>query len=125
MARKNFKLSLKFFGLFQIVQRIGQVAYRLDLPCTIAIHPVFHISSYLEKKLGQHHSPLSTLPPMDFQGELAPEPEVILQRHGRKHNNRVVVDVLVQWQGTSPQDATWEPYWSLHKKFPHLVVNVL
>ena len=42
--RVNEKLSLKFFGPFTILQRVRQVAYKLDLLDGCALHPVFHIS---------------------------------------------------------------------------------
>ena len=38
------KFSPKFYGPFQIVQRIGEVAYKVALPEGYPIHPVFHIS---------------------------------------------------------------------------------
>jgi hypothetical protein len=39
------KLSPRFIGPFQILQRVGEVAYRLDLPEQLAdVHDVFHIS---------------------------------------------------------------------------------
>ena len=40
----NMKLSPRFYGPFQIVERLGKVAYRLALPTTSRIHPIFHVS---------------------------------------------------------------------------------
>ena len=55
-TRASMKLSPRFYGPYQITERIRAVAYRLKLPEDAKIHPVFHVSC-LKPKLGEHESP--------------------------------------------------------------------
>ncbi|XP_070036682.1 uncharacterized protein [Nicotiana tomentosiformis] len=49
---KKGKLSLRYVGRYRIIQKIGRVAYRLELPPDISlVHPVFHVSM-LKKVVG-------------------------------------------------------------------------
>ena len=62
LARRRFeKLAARYYGPFQVVQRLGQVAYRLELPDTAAIHPEFHVSQLRHAHGVNVSSPL--LPP--------------------------------------------------------------
>ena len=114
--RLNHKLAPKFFGPFPIVSRIGSVAYRLQLPLTSKIHPVFYISQ-LRKHVGPY--PLQcTLPELDAQGLIAAEPVAVLDRKLGKKGNHAVVYVLIQWSTGSKEDATWELYTEMEKHLP-------
>lgn len=50
--RSNNKLSARNYRPYQIIPKIGSVAYKLELPATAQIHPIFHVS-LLKKKIGE------------------------------------------------------------------------
>ena len=53
--KKNNKLSPRYYGPYQIMQNIGSVAYKLELPPTTKIHLIFHVSC-LKKAIGQNNN---------------------------------------------------------------------
>ncbi|KAA8519441.1 hypothetical protein F0562_013684 [Nyssa sinensis] len=116
--RKNAKLAPKYFGPFQILQKLGTVAYKLDLPSSSKLHPVFHVS-LLKPKLGQGTVVQPSLPPTSPDGQLQLEPIAILDRKLIKKHDRPFTMVLVQWSNSIPEDATWESWYSLQQRFPH------
>ena len=87
--RANHKLSAKFYGPFQIIAKIGKVAYKLKLPSSVGIHDVFHVS-----QLKPFHSafPLTvTLPTMRKSATELRVPQAILERRVQKVHNSVEV----------------------------------
>ena len=48
-GRRNMKLSQRFYVSFRILERIGEFAYRLELPPTTLLHLVFHVSQNSKK----------------------------------------------------------------------------
>ena len=113
------KLSPKYFGPFQVIARVGPIAYKLQLLSEARIHPVFHVSSQ-KKKVGNGVPVQSRLPPILDQGVLQHKPERILAKHMVKLWKRAVTEILVQWQGCDESDATWEGYYKLKERFPDL-----
>ncbi|KAF7124493.1 hypothetical protein RHSIM_Rhsim12G0205800 [Rhododendron simsii] len=116
--QRNMKLAPRFYGPFQVISKIGKVAYKLLLPDTAQIHPVFHVS-LLKKKLGTGVVATPTLPPVNEEGNMQIEPVAVLERKMVKRNNRAVVQWLVQWSRSFPEDATWIDYEELVSKFPN------
>jgi hypothetical protein len=74
---KNNKLSPKYYGPYKIMQKIGSVAYKLELPSSSKIHPVFHVSC-LKRVIGNNIPTQTILLELDEEGRIILEPECIL-----------------------------------------------
>nr|KYP34432.1 Transposon Ty3-I Gag-Pol polyprotein [Cajanus cajan] len=105
VAHRNcVKLNPKFFGPFKVLDRIGAVAYKLDLPTSSRIHPVFHVS-----QLQRHIGDLVSSPALPLNAADAisdKEPKAILDRATVKRGNQAVTKVLVKWKHHLLEDAT-------------------
>eukprot|EP00253_Pinus_taeda_P027776 PITA_27776 len=102
------KLSPKFYALYQVLQRIGEVANKLALPPIAKIHPVFHVSCH-KKVIGNNCRIQTSLPELDEEGSIWLQPEQVLDTQERHLHGRMIKEVLVKWKDTSPEDVTWEP----------------
>jgi hypothetical protein len=102
VANRPFpKLAYKFFGPYKIIERIGDVAYKLELPSHSEIHPVFHISQL--KPFTPDYTPVySELPAITDLEATNAVPEYVLQRHLVKKGNTVVPQEFVKLSGLSP-----------------------
>jgi hypothetical protein len=115
--RNSLKLQTKFYGPFRIIQKVGQVAYKLLLPEGTQIHPVFHVSQ-LKRHLGPKAIPIPHLPLIDDKGMIHTTPVAVLQTRQIPRNNLPVVQWLVQWDNLPTGDATWEDADFIKHTFP-------
>jgi len=76
------KLAPKFYGPYQVLHRIGLLAYKLALPPYSKIHRLFHVSC-LKKVMGQHCRFQTTLHELDEEGTICLQPEVVLNNMER------------------------------------------
>ena len=104
----------RWVGPFKVLQKINPVAYKLDLPASLRIHPVFHASLLKAYEPGRVEPPP---PPEVVDGELEWQVEAILahkdvQVKRKKNRSRTPVfkrQYLVKWLGEDESHNTWEP----------------
>jgi hypothetical protein len=93
-SRANQKLSFRFFGPYQIIEKIGSVAYKLQLPASSSIHPVFHVSQ-LKGVVPVTH----TATPLPDALDGLQVPHRILQKPVASSGADVRLQALIQWTG--------------------------
>jgi hypothetical protein len=103
------KLSLRYIGPFTILAHVGSLAYRLQLPDSMAgVHLVFHVS-ILRKFLRDPDHQIER-EPIAVQQDLTPEcrPVCFLESSERVMRKRSIKYVKVLWTNQSKREATWE-----------------
>jgi hypothetical protein len=106
------KLAPRYYGPFQVIERIGSLAYRLHLPAKARIHDVFHVV-FLKKFEGDAPSVLAALPPV-LHGRAVPVPARVVRARPTQDS----WEMLVQWVGRDAGDATWEDLIQFKEAYP-------
>ncbi|XP_044478762.1 uncharacterized protein LOC123205787 [Mangifera indica] len=103
MHSGNQKFQPRYFSPFTILDKVGAVAYRLQLPTDAAIHDVFHVSLLRPAYSRVVVSP--TLPP-----QFTPQrwPQCILDRKMVRRRNIPAVKLLIQWPNETHETTIWE-----------------
>ena len=94
---RHLKLHSKYYGPFRVMEKIGNVAYRLLLPEGCQLHPTFHVSQ-LKKHLGTEAIPNPKPPLLDDQGNILIQPEAILEWKLIPRVQGDISIVVVQWR---------------------------
>ncbi|XP_026378333.1 uncharacterized protein LOC113272750 [Papaver somniferum] len=121
-VRMNHKLSAKYFGPFEVLQKIGVVSYKLKLSVGSRIQPVFHVSQ-LKKKIGLQAVLSPQLPSVDHANQFVIEPIAVLDTRITVKGTYEIPQVLVQWCNSDPTDSTWEDATHIKDQFPYFILE--
>ena len=106
------KLTARWVGPFEVERVVNAVAYKLKLPVSLKIHPVFHVSVLQPWRVDGEfpaHQPALTRPPPVNGDENRFEVDRLLDKRVRRYGRGRRVEYLVRWLGYGPEDDTWEP----------------
>ena len=118
---KKGKLSPRYIGPYEILDKVGPVAYRLALPPELdRIHDVFHVSCL--RKYVPDESHVLNYVPAELGEDLTFEerPVEILDRKEKTLRNKVIPLVKVLWRNQRVEEATWESEDDMRGRYPHL-----
>ena len=108
-ALKCRKLTPRFVGPFEIVEKIGGVAYRIALPPSLSnLHDVFHVSQLRKYVYDESH--VIQVDELEVRDNLTVEtwPVRIEDREVKRLRGKEIVLVKVIWVGPAGESATWE-----------------
>nr|GEV32880.1 putative reverse transcriptase domain-containing protein [Tanacetum cinerariifolium] len=121
---KKGKLAPRYVGPFEILERIGLVAYRLRLSEELSsVHDTFHVAN-LKKFLAYAnlHVPLDEIK-VDKTLRFIEEPVEIMDREIKKLKRKKIVIAKVSWNVKRGPEFTWEHEDQMRIKYPQLFVD--
>ncbi|GJT14403.1 putative reverse transcriptase domain-containing protein [Tanacetum coccineum] len=118
---KRGKLNPRYVGPFKVLEKVGEVAYKLELPEELSrVHNTFHVSNlkkcYADEPLAV---PLDGLH-FDDKLQFVEEPVEIMDREVKRLKRSRIPLVKVRWNSKRGPEFTWEREDQFWKKYPHL-----
>ncbi|GKD30398.1 hypothetical protein Tco_1241176 [Tanacetum coccineum] len=104
---KRGKLNLRYVGPFKVLEKVGEVAYKLELPEELSrVHNTFHVSNLKKCHTDKLH--------------FVEEPLEIVGREVKRLKRSRIPLVKVRWNSKRGLEFTWERKDQFKKKYPHL-----
>ena len=98
------KLAPKYYRPFEILARVGPVAYQLAFPPTLKIHNVFHVSILKKYVHDATHVIEWNVIQVEPKGDFPVEPDCILEKRETSLQNYSIGQVKVQWKHLGPNE---------------------
>ena len=118
---KRGKLSPRFIGPFEILKRVGIVAYRLDLPPSMSgVHEVFHVSMLRKYTPDPAHVVEWGQNEVDTDGTFEEGPVCILDSRDQVLRRKTVRLLRVLWRHYGVNESTWEREDMMRATYPFL-----
>ncbi|GJS27391.1 putative reverse transcriptase domain-containing protein [Tanacetum coccineum] len=118
---KRGKLNPRYVGPFKVIERVGEVAYKLELPEELSrVHNTFHVSNL---KKCHADEPLAVLLDglhLDDKLHFVEEPLEIVGHEVKRLKRSRIPLVKVRWNSKRGPEFTWEREDQFKKKYPHL-----
>ncbi|GKF84760.1 hypothetical protein Tco_0249658 [Tanacetum coccineum] len=121
---KRGKLNPRYVGPFKVLEKVGEVAYKLELPKELSrVHNTFHVSNMkkchadepLVVPLDGHH--------LDDKLHFVEEALEIVGREDKRLKQSRILLVKVRWNSKRGLEFTWEREDQFKKKYPHLFIK--
>ena len=122
---KKEKLTPRYVGPYQILDRVEKVSCRLALPPQMSqVHPVFHIS--LLRKYVADLTHVLPVQEVALKEDLSyvEHPVAIIDRQSKMLRNKEVALVKVQWHGHGMEEYTWEREQAMKDEYPQLFLQL-
>ena len=123
-SRKG-KLSPRYIGPYEILERIGPLAYRLALPQEMAqIYDMFHVSMLRRYRSDPTHVLKNEEVEIDDNLSYVEERVRIIGHKTKQLRNREIPLVKVLWRNHSQEEATWETEENMKREYPYLFTGI-
>ena len=118
---KRGKLSPRYIGPFEVLERVGAVAYRLALPLSLSsVDEVFHVSMLQKYTSDPTHIMDWGEFVVDADGTFKEGPMCIMDSREQVLRGKTVRLVNVLWQHQGVEEATWEREDTMRANYPFL-----